>query len=66
MHARWDFDFDFDVSGARTWRVSALKIEVQVHYFVTILEHKLKVSTQLLIKFIHNINKLFCLLLCDK
>ena len=47
MHACWDFD----ESSARTQRVSALdkyKIEAQVHYFVTILEHK--VNTQLLIK----------------
>ena len=46
MHVRWDFD----ASSAQTRRVIALdkhQIEVQVHYFVTILEHK--VNTQLLI-----------------
>ena len=46
MHGRWDFD----ASSARTRRVSVLdkhQIEAQVHYFVTILEHK--VNTHLLI-----------------
>ena len=46
MHVHWDFD----ASSAQTWRVSALdkhQIEAQVHYFVTIFEHK--VNTQLLI-----------------
>ena len=46
MQARWDFD----PSSAWIQRVSALdsiKIEVQVHYFVTILEHK--VNMRLLI-----------------
>ena len=36
MHARWDFD----VSIAQTQRVTSIKIEAQVQYFVTILEHK--------------------------
>ena len=46
MHSR----SDFDASSTQTQRVSALdklKIEAQVYYFVTILEHK--VNTQLLI-----------------
>ena len=41
---------DFDVSNARTWRVSALDKHQNwsaMHYFVTIFEHK--VNTQLLI-----------------
>ena len=33
----------------------SIKIEAEVHYFVTILEHK--VNTQLLIQFIHDISK---------
>ena len=58
MHVHWDFD----ASNAQTRRVSALakhQIEAKVHYFVTILKHK--VNTQLLILFIHVINTLFCL-----
>ena len=42
--------WDFDASSAQIWRVSALgkhQIEAKVHYFVTILKHK--VNTQLLI-----------------
>ena len=35
---------------------TSIKIEANVHYFVTILEHN--VNTQLLTLFIHDINKL--------
>ena len=37
---------------------TSIKIEAQMHYFVTILKHK--VNKQLFISFIHNINKLVC------
>ena len=39
---------------------TSINVEAKVHYFVTILEHK--VNTQFLIKFIHDINILFVFL----
>ena len=47
MHERWDFDASspHEPEGWVHW--TSIKIEAQVHYFVTILDHE--VNTQLLI-----------------
>ena len=54
MHARLDL----------MRQVHEPEIEAKVHYFVTILEHKVK--TRISIKFIHHINKLVVFVRCDK
>ena len=38
IHTRWDFDASGAPEGWVHW--TSIKIEAQVHYFVTILKHK--------------------------